>query len=58
MSQRRELYKKWPGKEGNTAFFLGAKSASDRENWKPELEAIRAVIKYTRETARFKVEAG
>ena len=29
VSQRRELYKKWPGKEGNLGFFVGAKGTND-----------------------------
>ena len=56
MSQRKELYKKWPGKESNLRFFIGAKATSDRAAWSPELEAIRTVINYTKATARFKIE--
>ena len=58
MSQRRELYEKWPGKEGNMKFFLGAKAANDGVAWKPELEAIRSVINYTKTTARLEMEVG
>ena len=56
MSQRRELYEKWPGKEGNLRFFVGAKAINDKVTWSPELKAIRAVINYTKATARFKIE--
>ena len=57
MSQRRELYEKWPGKEGNLRFFVGAKATNDGVAWSPELEAIRAVINYTKATARFEIES-
>ena len=56
VSQRKELYEKWPGKEGNLRFFVGAKATSDGAAWSPELEAIRAVINYTKATARFEIE--
>ena len=57
VSQRRELYEKWPGKEGNLRFFVGAKATNDGVAWSPELEAIRAVINYTKATARFEIES-
>ena len=50
--QRREMYERWPGKEGNMRFFLGAKRPDDTDTWKPDMEAIRTVIKYVRATAR------
>ena len=56
VSQRRELYEKWPGKEGNLMFFVGAKVTNDRVAWSPELETIRAVINYTKATARFEIK--
>ena len=31
IAERREMYKKWPVKEGNMRFFLGAKSTSDTD---------------------------
>ena len=52
------MYKKWPDKEGNMRFFLGAKSTSDTDKWKPETEAIIAVINYARATMRLNTEAG
>ena len=56
MSQRKELYKKWPGKEGNLRIFVEAKAINDKAAWSPELEIIRAVINYTKTTARFEIE--
>ena len=52
------MYKKWPDKEGNMRFFLGAKSTSDTDKWKPEREAITAVINYARATTRLDMEVG
>ena len=34
---------KWPNKEDNMRFFLGTKASNDKENWRPEKEAITAV---------------
>ena len=31
---------------GNTSFFLGEKSPSDDQNWTPNLEAVRASIRF------------
>ena len=50
------MYKKWPGKEGNLRFFVGAKGTNDGTAWCPELEAIRAVINYTKATTRFEIQ--
>ena len=50
------MYEKWPGKEGNLRFFVGAKATNDGVVWSPELEAIRAVINYIKATARFEIE--
>ena len=58
IAERKELYKKWPDKEGNMRFFLGAKSTSDTNKWKPEREAITAVINYARATMRLDIEEG
>ena len=39
-------------------FFFGAKSARDTDKWKPEKEAITAVINYARATTRLDTEVG
>ena len=56
--EKREMYKKWPDKESNMRFFLGAKLTSDIDKWKPEREAITAVINYARVTMRLEIEVG
>ena len=52
------MYKKWPDKEGNMRFFLGAKSTSDTDKWKPEKEAITAAINYARATLKLDTGVG
>jgi ribonuclease HI len=37
---------------GNLSFFLGGKSASDGPKWTPNLEAVRAAIKFAMATGR------
>ena len=52
IERRKKLYKKWPGKEGNLRFFLGAKERDDNMQWKPELGAIRAMVCFAKATGR------
>ena len=56
IQQRRELYAKCPGKEGNVRFFLGAKGPQDDEMWTPNMSAIRATICFVDSTKRFEDE--
>lgn len=37
---------------GNISFFLGGKSPSDDQNWAPNLEAVRASIRFANATGR------
>jgi ribonuclease HI len=37
---------------GNISFFLGGKSPLDDQNWKPNLEAVRATIRFSIATGR------
>ena len=56
IGQRRELYTKYPGKEGNIRFFLGAKGPQDNYTWKPNVGAVRATVCYVKATKRFEDE--
>ena len=56
ISQRKEMYDKWPGKESDMRHFLGAKSANDSDAWRPVSEAIQTMISYVRATARLEAE--
>ena len=39
---------------GNLSFFLGGKSASDGPKWAPNLEAVRATVKFAMATGRLR----
>ncbi|KAJ4182449.1 hypothetical protein NW759_17756 [Fusarium solani] len=39
---------------GNLSFFLGGKSASDGPKWAPNLEAVRAAVKFAMATGRLR----
>jgi hypothetical protein len=41
---------------GNLSFFLGGKSASDGPKWSPNLQAVRATIKFAMKTGRLGVK--
>ncbi|KAJ0126337.1 Uncharacterized protein HZ326_30556, partial [Fusarium oxysporum f. sp. albedinis] len=41
---------------GNLSFFLGGKSASDGTKWRPNLEAVRATVKFAMATGRLSQE--
>jgi hypothetical protein len=39
-------------KIGNLSFFLGGKAESDGPKWAPDLQAVRAAIKFAMDTKR------
>ena len=39
-------------KMGNLSFFLGGKSGSDGEEWKPDVAAVPTTIKFAMATGR------
>ena len=41
---------------GCLSFFLGGKSRSDPEPWKPRLSAVRATIQYAMATVRLSLD--
>ncbi|RKK10846.1 hypothetical protein BFJ65_g14842 [Fusarium oxysporum f. sp. cepae] len=41
---------------GNLSFFLGGKSASDGAKWRPNLEVVRATVKFAMATGRLSQE--
>jgi hypothetical protein len=41
---------------GNLSFHLGGKSASDKDKWSPNMNAVRATIKYAMATGRLDTE--
>ncbi|KJZ69428.1 hypothetical protein HIM_11178 [Hirsutella minnesotensis 3608] len=52
VTQRQVLFECARAKIGNLSFFLGGKAASDGDKWKPDMQAVRAVIKFAIETKR------
>jgi hypothetical protein len=50
--QREVMFKCSRTKIGNLSFFLGGKAASDNEKWKPNMQAVRATIKFAIATNR------
>jgi hypothetical protein len=39
--------------ENNLSRLLGGKSTTDTDDWKPDMDAVRAVISFTLATKRF-----
>lgn len=56
-TQRRYLSQQTETKMGNLSFFLGGKEATDQDSWKPNMNAVRATIKYAIATGRLEREA-
>jgi hypothetical protein len=50
--QRQEIRAIWPRKIGNVSFFLGGRSTEEEGRWKPELEAVRAAVRFATATGR------
>jgi hypothetical protein len=43
-------------RQGNLSFYLGGKAPSDPEMWAPNIDAVRAAIKYAIVTGRLNTE--
>ncbi|OAQ58000.2 endonuclease/exonuclease/phosphatase [Pochonia chlamydosporia 170] len=51
-SEREDMIRYKRTKVGNLSFFLGGKSGSDGEGWKPDMAAVRTTIKFAMATGR------
>lgn len=51
-AKRGVLFECARSKIGNLSFFLGGKATSDGDKWKPDMQAVRAAIKFAIETER------
>jgi hypothetical protein len=51
-TQRRELLEQTETRRGNLSFFLGGKTRADPPEWTPNLDAVKATIKYAISTGR------
>jgi ribonuclease HI len=54
--EREAMRQVGQGMMGNLSFFLGGKSASDGPKWAPNLEAVRAAVKFAMATGRLSRE--
>lgn len=50
--QRRMLQECTTTHRGNLSFYLGGKSQSDKDNWTPDMRAVRATIRFAMATGR------
>jgi hypothetical protein len=51
-TQRESMRQVAQSKMGNLPFFVGGKDASDGPKWAPNLQAVRAAIRFALETKR------
>ena len=50
--QRTQLYNHTETRRGSLSFFVGGKTTSDPVDWKPNIAAVRAAIKFAQATNR------
>lgn len=53
---RRELFAQTNTRRGNLSFYLGGKAPSDSEKWAPNMDAVRATVKYAMATGRLNTD--
>ena len=53
---RAEMLKCTETRGSNISFYLGGKSTSDGENWKPNMEAVRATVRFAIATERLEAD--
>ena len=51
-THRKEMLQCTDTKRGNISFFLGGKAISDRQKWTPNMNAVRATIRFAIATGR------
>jgi hypothetical protein len=51
-SEQRKILGVWTG-EDNLSRLLGGKSTTDTDDWKPDMDVVRAVVSFTLATKRF-----
>jgi hypothetical protein len=55
-AQRTKMLAQTDTRRGNLSFYLGGKAPSDPEMWAPNMDAVRATIKYAIATGRLNTE--
>lgn len=51
-AQRRDMFECTETQRGNISFFLGGKAPADGPNWKPNMKAVQAAIRFALATGR------
>jgi hypothetical protein len=51
-TQRKEMFQYTKEKRGNLSFHLGGKATSDGQEWTPNMDAVRATIRFAIATGR------
>ncbi|SCO25613.1 uncharacterized protein FFC1_15621 [Fusarium fujikuroi] len=51
-TQRKEIFQSINEKRNNLSFHLGGNAASDGQEWKPDMDAVRATIRFAIATGR------
>jgi hypothetical protein len=51
-TQRKEMFQCTNEKRGNLSFHLGGKAASDGQKWTPNMDAVRATVRFAIATGR------
>jgi ribonuclease HI len=55
-AHRTQMLAQTDTRRGNLSFYLGGKAPSDAETWTPNMEAVRATVKFAMATRRLDVE--
>ena len=53
---RAQMLQQTDTRRGSLSFYLGGKAASDPQHWTPNMDAVRATVKYAIATGRLKAE--
>ena len=53
---RTQMLERTETRKGNLSFYLGGKAPSDPERWAPNLDAVRATIRYAMASGRLDTE--
>ncbi|KAM9874690.1 hypothetical protein VDGL01_11247 [Verticillium dahliae] len=57
-SQRTELLRCTETRRGSLSFYLGGKATTDGDDWKPNMDVVRATIRFALKTGRLDAQYG
>jgi hypothetical protein len=55
-AHRTQMLEQTETRRGSLSFYLGGKAPSDLEPWAPNMDAVRATVKYAIATGRLDIE--